>query len=102
MDRRLDSLVDVKPAASGGPPDPRPAFYLEDMGCQMNRLDSELVEGRLRKAGYRRVMAPGDAHDLAAMLEFAIKHEGPASIRYPKANAVHRASFGFGTTWIVL
>ncbi|MEO8497059.1 MAG: transketolase C-terminal domain-containing protein, partial [Planctomycetota bacterium] len=33
------------------------------------------------------VMAPGDAHDLPAMLEFAIKHNGPASIRYPKANA---------------
>jgi tRNA-2-methylthio-N6-dimethylallyladenosine synthase len=38
-----------------------PAFYLEDMGCQMNRLDTELVEGRLRKAGFRRVDTPGDA-----------------------------------------
>jgi tRNA-2-methylthio-N6-dimethylallyladenosine synthase len=37
------------------------AFYLEDMGCQMNRLDTELVEGRLKKAGFRRVAAPGDA-----------------------------------------
>ena len=27
----------------------------------MNRLDTELVEGRLRKAGFRRVDAPGDA-----------------------------------------
>lgn len=33
------------------------------------------------------VMAPGDAHDLPAMLDFAIKHEGPASIRYPKTSA---------------
>jgi tRNA-2-methylthio-N6-dimethylallyladenosine synthase len=41
--------------------DTRPAFYLEDMGCQMNRLDTELVEGRLRKAGFRRVGAPGEA-----------------------------------------
>jgi tRNA-2-methylthio-N6-dimethylallyladenosine synthase len=39
----------------------RPAFYLEDMGCQMNRLDTELVEGRLRKAGFRRVGTPGEA-----------------------------------------
>jgi tRNA-2-methylthio-N6-dimethylallyladenosine synthase len=37
------------------------AFYLEDMGCQMNRLDSELVEGRLKKAGFRRVASPQDA-----------------------------------------
>jgi tRNA-2-methylthio-N6-dimethylallyladenosine synthase len=41
--------------------DPRPSFYLEDMGCQMNRLDTELVEGRLRKAGFRRVEAPAEA-----------------------------------------
>lgn len=33
------------------------------------------------------VMAPGDAHDLPAMLDFAIQHDGPASIRYPKTNA---------------
>lgn len=31
------------------------------------------------------VMAPGDAHDVATMLDFAIQHEGPCSIRYPKA-----------------
>ncbi|HYC78273.1 MAG TPA: tRNA (N6-isopentenyl adenosine(37)-C2)-methylthiotransferase MiaB [Planctomycetota bacterium] len=32
-----------------------PAFFLEDMGCQMNRLDSELVAGRLHGSGFRRV-----------------------------------------------
>jgi 1-deoxy-D-xylulose-5-phosphate synthase len=31
------------------------------------------------------VMAPGDEHDLPAMLEFALAHDGPAAIRYPKA-----------------
>jgi len=31
------------------------------------------------------VMAPGDAQDLPAMLDFALKHESPCSIRYPKA-----------------
>jgi tRNA-2-methylthio-N6-dimethylallyladenosine synthase len=41
--------------------DPRPSFYMEDMGCQMNRLDTELVEGRLRRAGFRRVETPADA-----------------------------------------
>ncbi len=29
------------------------AVYLETFGCQMNELDSELVEGQLRAAGYR-------------------------------------------------
>jgi 1-deoxy-D-xylulose-5-phosphate synthase len=34
------------------------------------------------------VMAPGDAHDVAPMLEFALDHPGPISMRYPKANAM--------------
>jgi 1-deoxy-D-xylulose-5-phosphate synthase len=33
------------------------------------------------------VMAPGDAHDLGAMLDFALQHDAPCSIRYPKATA---------------
>jgi 1-deoxy-D-xylulose-5-phosphate synthase len=33
------------------------------------------------------VMAPGDSHDLAAMVDFALQSEGPCSIRYPKACA---------------
>src|SRR5579871_4602553 len=32
------------------------------------------------------VMAPGDEADVAPMLQFALKHNGPVSIRYPKAN----------------
>jgi 1-deoxy-D-xylulose-5-phosphate synthase len=31
------------------------------------------------------VMAPGDELDVAPMLQFALEHDGPASIRYPKA-----------------
>jgi 1-deoxy-D-xylulose-5-phosphate synthase len=34
------------------------------------------------------VMAPGDAADLRAMVQFAVAHEGPTAIRYPKAQAV--------------
>jgi 1-deoxy-D-xylulose-5-phosphate synthase len=34
------------------------------------------------------VMAPGDSRDLESMLEFALRHDSPCSIRYPKANAV--------------
>ena len=33
------------------------------------------------------VMAPGDAPDLSAMLDFALKFDGPTAIRYPKAAA---------------
>ncbi len=32
------------------------------------------------------VMAPGDELDVAPMLRFALQHEGPTAIRYPKAN----------------
>jgi 1-deoxy-D-xylulose-5-phosphate synthase len=31
------------------------------------------------------VLAPGDEHDLAAMLDWALAHDGPVAIRYPKA-----------------
>jgi 1-deoxy-D-xylulose-5-phosphate synthase len=42
--------------------------------------------------GYMRVfpnmvvMAPGDAWDLTRMLDFALQHDAPVSIRYPKAS----------------
>jgi 1-deoxy-D-xylulose-5-phosphate synthase len=34
------------------------------------------------------VMAPGDQHDLEVMIPWALGHEHPTAIRYPKANAV--------------
>lgn len=37
------------------------------------------------------IMAPGDADDLTAMLDFALGHDGPTVIRYPKAAAVNLA-----------
>src|SRR5437763_3244280 len=33
------------------------------------------------------VMAPGDASDVAPMLQFALEQSGPVSLRYPKAGA---------------
>ncbi|MBM4093086.1 MAG: 1-deoxy-D-xylulose-5-phosphate synthase, partial [Planctomycetes bacterium] len=33
------------------------------------------------------VMAPGDVHDLHLMLDFALQHDQPCAIRYPKASA---------------
>jgi len=33
------------------------------------------------------ILAPGDAHDVEPMLEFALEHGGPVALRYPKAAA---------------
>jgi 1-deoxy-D-xylulose-5-phosphate synthase len=33
------------------------------------------------------VMAPGDELDVAPMLDFALSHDGPTAVRYPKAAA---------------
>ena len=38
------------------------------------------------------VTAPGDADDLPAMLAWALEHDGPVSIRYPKATAESAAA----------
>ena len=38
-----------------------PKVFLEDMGCQMNRLDSEIVLGKLKAEGFERVPTPGEA-----------------------------------------
>ncbi len=44
--------------------------------------------GYLRVFPKMVVMAPGDAQDLPAMLDFALSYDGPCAIRYPKAAAV--------------
>lgn len=41
--------------------------------------------GYLRLFPNMVVLAPGDEHDLAAMLDWALAHGGPVAIRYPKA-----------------
>jgi 1-deoxy-D-xylulose-5-phosphate synthase len=43
--------------------------------------------GYLRLFPNMIVMAPGDALDVAPMLEFALAQSSPTSLRYPKANA---------------
>ena len=43
--------------------------------------------GYLRVFPNMTVMAPGDGEDLKAMVEFAIAHDGPVSMRYPKTAA---------------
>ena len=40
---------------------PRPTVHLETFGCQMNELDSELVQGQLTALGYTFVDSPKDA-----------------------------------------
>lgn len=41
--------------------------------------------GYMRLFPNMAVLAPGDEHDLVAMLDWAIGHPGPVAIRYPKA-----------------
>jgi 1-deoxy-D-xylulose-5-phosphate synthase len=43
--------------------------------------------GYLRLFPNMTVMAPGDEFDLRGMLALALQHDGPSSIRYPKASA---------------
>jgi len=43
--------------------------------------------GYLRLFPNMTVMAPGDEYDLRGMLDLALQHDGPSSIRYPKAAA---------------
>ena len=38
-----------------------PKYHLTSYGCQMNKLDSELVESKLRQLGYVAASAEGDA-----------------------------------------
>ena len=42
--------------------DPRPGFFIETYGCQMNVADSELMAGVLRREGYAPVPTADDAH----------------------------------------
>ncbi len=44
--------------------------------------------GYLRVFPNMVIMAPGDANDIGAMLDFALQQNGPCAIRYPKDNAV--------------
>ena len=43
--------------------------------------------GYMRLFPTMTVLAPGDEHDLRAMLDWALAHDGPVAIRYPKAVA---------------
>ncbi len=42
--------------------------------------------GYMRLFPNMTVLAPGDAGDLSLMVDYALRHDGPVSIRYPKAN----------------
>jgi 1-deoxy-D-xylulose-5-phosphate synthase len=41
--------------------------------------------GYLRVFPNMKIMVPADEHDLAHMLDLALRHDGPCAIRYPKA-----------------
>ncbi|MEM9187462.1 MAG: 1-deoxy-D-xylulose-5-phosphate synthase [Planctomycetota bacterium] len=56
--------------------------------------------GYLRVFPNMTIMAPGDEHDMNAMLDFALEHDGPCALRYPKAGVLaikgDREPLGFG------
>jgi 1-deoxy-D-xylulose-5-phosphate synthase len=45
--------------------------------------------GYLRVLPNMTILAPGDEHDLSSMLPWALSHDGPVAIRYPKATVEH-------------
>jgi 1-deoxy-D-xylulose-5-phosphate synthase len=47
--------------------------------------------GYLRLFPNMVVLAPGDEHDLTTMLDWALTHDGPVAIRYPKATVENHA-----------
>lgn len=61
--------------------------------------------GYLRVFPNMTIMAPGDAKDLPLMLDFALEHDGPAAVRYPKAPAVelerHAAPIEWGKSEVL-
>jgi tRNA-2-methylthio-N6-dimethylallyladenosine synthase len=62
--------------------------FLEDMGCQMNRLDSELVLGRLAHAGYARVDTPAEA-DLVLYYTCSVREHAEDKV-YGRLGALKR------------
>ena len=61
--------------------------------------------GYLRVFPNIAVMAPADEHDLAQMLDLALRHDGPCAIRYPKGTlqpiAGERAALEFGKSEVL-
>ncbi len=66
----------------------RPRVFLEDMGCQMNRLDSELVLGRLAGAGYERAGTAADA-DLVLYYTCSVREHAEDKV-YGRLGALKR------------
>src|SRR5262249_45618677 len=59
---RAHALYNPAPAMTGAMTDAIGATYhLTSYGCQMNKLDSELVESRLRQRGYRPAASEAEA-----------------------------------------
>jgi 1-deoxy-D-xylulose-5-phosphate synthase len=56
--------------------------------------------GYLRVLPNMTIMAPADEHDLVQMLNFALRHDGPCALRYPKATLLsidaHRVALECG------
>lgn len=59
-------------------------FYVETLGCWLNKADSELIAQRLTAAGHERVQDPGEA-DLVVLNTCAVRQEAEESaVRFLK------------------
>ena len=71
----------MKPVAEAGPvTTDSGGLYIETFGCQMNVLDSELVEGLLEREGYRQVARP-DLADLILYNTCSVRDHAEAKVR---------------------
>ena len=52
---------DILPTTAVPATPPPRGYFLHTFGCQMNKLDSELIESRLRAAGYAPAPSEGQA-----------------------------------------
>jgi len=64
------------------------SVYIETFGCQMNKLDSELMLGELLRAGWRRTHEPREA-DLALFVTCAVRAHAEEKF-YSHLGAVRR------------
>ena len=71
--------TDEKPAVGIAGPKPKPRFYLETYGCQMNVYDSELVRSILFESGYGETDVPEGADVDRRALAAKHRRQGPPS-----------------------
>ena len=71
--------------------------YLETMGCQMNRLDSELLAGALRAAGHEMAEGAGEA-DVLLYNTCSVRQHAEDKVHSRLGEAMRRKRAGLGSS----